>query len=283
MNQPLKETVYSAESGLKSGTIFKEIIDGWISSFSLGKQLFLRNFRSQYRQSFLGVLWSIIPPLLTAGVWIFLNGQSIINIEQPGVPYPAFILTSTMLWALFGMSLQMPMNALQGSRSLLVKLNFPRESVLVAGLLQILVDMGIRIGLIIIVFIVFQVTPGLSLVYAPLGLLMLMMLGFTLGLLITPLSMLYNDVSRFVGAFLPFWMLLTPVIYPNPRAGLGEILNRYNPVSPILSTTRDWIFDNEPTLLIEFMIMSALVLVLFIIGNMILKLSMTVIIERIGS
>ena len=61
--EPLKTTVYSPESGIrKPGKLLKEIIEGWTNSWGLGWRLFLRNFKGMYRQSLLGLAWTIIPP-----------------------------------------------------------------------------------------------------------------------------------------------------------------------------------------------------------------------------
>jgi lipopolysaccharide transport system permease protein len=93
----------------------------------LGYRLFLRNVKAKYRQSLLGLFWAFIPPIMTTAVWVFLNGQRIINIDDPGIPYPAFVLTSTLLWSLFAQSLLMPINSVKSGKSMMVKINFPKE------------------------------------------------------------------------------------------------------------------------------------------------------------
>src|SRR5690606_6157163 len=126
----------------------------------LAWRLFVRNFSAMYRQSILGFVWALIPPLLTALVWVFLNGQRIINVEDPGVPYPAFVLTSVLLWSVFAQSLVTPITSVLQGKSILVKINFPRESLVLAGLLQVLFDLLVKLVLAAFVLIIFKVTPA---------------------------------------------------------------------------------------------------------------------------
>jgi len=278
-----KVTVYSPESGLrKPGQLFREMFRDWTGSFELGWRLFLRDRKAMYRQSVLGLLWAFIPPIMTTLVWVFLNGQRIINIDDPGVPYPAFVLTSTLLWSVFAKSINMPNAALSSGKSIMIKINFNKESLMVAGFLQIGADFLVKLTLIVGVFIVFKVTPALTIFLAPLGVLMLALLGVGIGLVLLPVSMMFTDVSRLMSAVLPFWMLLTPVIYPTPRGDLGKLLNSFNPVAPILSTTRDWMFTGQAPYLHSFLVVGVGAVVLTFIGVVLFRLAIPFIIERSG-
>jgi lipopolysaccharide transport system permease protein len=244
--------------------------------------MFIRNFKAMYRQSLLGLVWAFVPPIMSTLVWVFLNGQRIINIADPGVPYPAFVLISTLLWSVFAQSLLMPNSVMQSGKSIMVKINFPKVSLLISGILQIGFDFMVKSLLIVGVFIIFKVVPSPTIFLAPLGILMLAGTGIAMGLILLPIGMLYTDVQRLLGAILPFWMLLTPVIYPSPRAGIGTLLNKYNPVAPILTTTRDWMFLGHGDYVFSFLILSVVVAVLIVIGLVVFKLTMPIIIERSG-
>ncbi len=245
-----KITTYSPESGIhKPGKLVRDMASDWAGSFELGKRLFLRNFKGMYRQSMLGLVWAFIPPILTTAVWVFLNGQRIINIDAPGVPYPAFVLTSTLLWSVFAQSLVMPITSLSSGKAMMAKINFPKESLILSGMMQVGFDFLVKLILIVVVFIAFSVVPAWTIFLAPVGVFMLMLLGMTIGLLLMPIGMLYTDIQRLLTAIAPFWMLLTPVIYPAPREGIATVINDFNPVSPILTTTRDWMFNGDPQFL----------------------------------
>lgn len=253
------------------------------SSRELAWRLFVRNFSAMYRQSLLGFVWALIPPLLTALVWVFLNGQRVINVDDPGVPYPAFVLTSVLLWSVFAQSLVAPIISVVQGRSILVKINFPRESLVLAGLFQVLFDLLVKLVLIVFVLVIFDVSLAPTLWLAPLGVLSLILLGLSLGMILLPIGMLYSDVQKVIVAITPFWMLLTPVIYPAPRSGLATLLNKYNPVSPILTTARDWLFTGDAVFITPFLWISLGSLVLLFAGLITFRLAMPIIIERSGS
>ena len=252
-------------------------------SVPLGIRLFKRNLKAMYRQSLFGILWAFVPPIMLALVWVFLNGQKIINVDQPVVPYPAFVMTSILLWSVFAQAIVMPTNVMSEGKSILVKINFPRESLLISGLCQICFDFLIKAVLIAVILVFFQVFPKITLFLVPVGILMLALLGVAIGLLFLPISLLYSDIQRFLVAILPFWMLLTPVVYPEPRTGLGQQINVFNPVSTLLSTTRDWLFVGEVDNLSVFLITSVIIIISTIIGLLLFRLAIPFIIERSGS
>jgi lipopolysaccharide transport system permease protein len=236
-----------------------------------------------YRQSLLGFVWAFVPPLLTSLVWVFLNGQRIINIDDPGIPYPAFVLTSVLLWSVFSQALLAPITTMTQGKSIIVKINFPREALILAGFFQVLLDFFIKLVLIVLVLIIYEVTPSPTVWLAPVGVLSLILLGMALGMIILPLGMLYTDIQRVILAVTPFWMLLTPVIYPTPRSGIATLLNQFNPVSPLLTTTRDWMFRGGSEFVVPFLWISGASLILLLLGMIIFRLAMPIIIERSGS
>lgn len=284
MDQHQKVTVYSPESGLRRPfELIRSIFVDLVNSRELAWRLFVRNFSAMYRQSLLGFVWALIPPLLTASVWVFLNGQRVINVDDPGVPYPAFVLTSVLLWSVFAQALITPITSVIQGKSILVKINFPRESLVLAGLLQVLFDFLVKLVLIIAVLVIFNVTPAYTVWLAPFGVVSLVALGTCLGMLMLPLGMLYTDIQKTITAITPFWMLLTPVIYPTPRSGIAAALNKFNPVSPLLSSTRDWIFVGTTDFLVPFVWVFVCSLLFLFIAMIVFRLAMPIIIERSGS
>ena len=168
-------------------------------------------------------------------------------------------------------------------KSIMVKINFPRESLILAGLFQVLFDFLVKLALIVIVLIIFKVTPATTVWLAPLGVLSLVILGTSLGMILLPIGMLYTDIQKVILAITPFWMLLTPVIYPVPRADLGTLLNKFNPVSPLLSTTRDWLFQGTSDFVVPFLWITGASVILLLAGMILFRLAMPIIIERSGS
>jgi lipopolysaccharide transport system permease protein len=119
-------TPYHNQSFLNT---LKEIFNGFVTGKDLGYRLFIRDFKASFEKSILGVFWVFLPPILTAGIWIFLNNQKIISIADTPMFYPAFSLSGSLMWSLFAESLTKPLQRYKGAMSMMVKLNFPREAV----------------------------------------------------------------------------------------------------------------------------------------------------------
>jgi lipopolysaccharide transport system permease protein len=193
--------------------IFREMIKDVSSSRDLAWILTMRDLKGQYRQSFLGVLWVFITPLMSALVWIFLNASGAVTMADAGIPYAAYVFSGTMLWSIITESVNMPLKQTTAAKSIMNKINFPKEALLIAGLYKILGNTLIKVILIITVLLIFKVYPTANLLALPLVLLGIILFGFTIGLLATPLGMLYTDVGRALPMAMQFLMYLSPVVY----------------------------------------------------------------------
>ncbi len=284
MNPNLTETVYTPESQLRNpkkllGRMFADLR----ASRFLAWRLFVRNIAAQHRQTVLGYFWLLLVPIVQTFLWVFLNGQRIINVGATDIPYPAFVLTGTLLWQGFADALQMPMQQVQEAKQMLVKINFPHEAIHFAAMGQVIVNFGIRLVLLVVVFAWFGVPLTWSLLLAPLGIMALIGFGMMIGLLLTPLSLLYGDVQRILAMSIGIWFFVTPVIYPAPNEGLAALVTKLNPVTPLLLTTRQWLTGAELTQLVPFVVVVGVTLGLSLLGWVVYRLAVPHIIERIGS
>lgn len=111
-----------------------------------------------------------------------------------------------MLWQIFTESLNAPLANILSNQKVIVKINLPIESLLIAGLYDVLFKTMIKIGILAVILVIFQVSIGWQMVLFPVGVMMLIFFGFTLGTMLVPLGMLYNDVKNFVTMDLPVLM-----------------------------------------------------------------------------
>lgn len=284
MNRELPEIEYSPASQLlKPGQFLRGMFTDLQTGRFLAWRLFVRNMAAQHRQSVLGYAWLLLGPIASTLVWVYLNSQKIISVAPTEIPYPAFVLAGTLLWSGFVEALQSPMQQIAASKQMLTKIHFPHEAILLAAMGQVLVNFCIRLVLLFVVFIWFDLPLTTSLLLAPLGIMALLGFGMTLGLLLTPLSMLYNDVQGVLGMALSLGFFVTPVIYPPPTEGWGAMLTNLNPITPLLVTTRQLLTGSELTHLSPFVLVSLAILVLFLFAWVAYRLAVPHIIERIGS
>ena len=272
-------TRYSSSSDIRSPlSLLAAIAADFYRGRELAWRLFVRNLRGMYRQTFLGLFWVFLPPVLNTAFWVFLrNSTDVLNKADLEINYTVFILTGMIFWQSFIESFQMPLNMLNKNRNMISKLNFPRESLLLVGLGEVLFDLAIRLLLLIPTFLWFGVSVQGSVLLAPLALLGLVLLGAGLGLLILPIGSLYQGVGRFIAVALPFWMILTPIIYPPID---GSVLNWINPACPLLVIARDWTLVGNTEFVQSGWAYGLAALPLFLLGLVVYRISIPVLIER---
>lgn len=283
-NRTLNETVYTPESGLRHPqTLFREMFRDLLASRELAWRLFVRDISARYRQTFLGYIWAFLPPIVTTGTFVFLNASGVFKVGATALPYAAYVMIGTLLWQVFADAMQCPIRVVTASKAMLAKINFPREAILLAGLGEVLFNFLIRLVLLVAVFIWFRIPPPITALLLPVGVLAIIGFGFMLGVLLTPIGLLYQDISQGLVLMTGFWMFLTPVVYPPPTAGTMVTFVKWNPASPLIVATRDWITVGPTTHMTAFIIVAAFTLVFLFAGWILYRLALPHIIERIGN
>jgi len=277
-------TIYTPESSLTNP--FKMISDMWLDVFSglgLALRLAIRDIKAQYRQAFLGILWALILPLANTVTWIFLNRSGIVSVSETLLPYPIYVFTGTMIWAIFMDALNAPLLQTTAAKPMLAKINFPREALIISGILQTLFNSIIKIGLVIVVLFLFGIYPDWHLILLPFSLLSLIIAGTMIGLLITPIGLLYTDVGKGLPLVMQFLMFVSPVVFPVPTTGWPAIIFELNPLTPLILNARNWLTAMPTESLGPFMIINLLFLLVLLIVGIIYRIAMPIMIERIGS
>lgn len=278
-----KITVYSAE---KSDNLFGLAVDsikGFRDGFALGLQMAKRDLRAAYRQSILGFAWAIFTPVAQTLVWVFLSSRGVLNIGDTGVPYPVYVLTGIMLWQTFVECLNAPLANFNLSKSVLRKININKESIIIAGLLKVFFNFGIKLLVLIPLFIYYKVALGTPALLFPVGFALMIGFGTVVGIWLTPIGALFTDVSRFVQSFIQLLFFLTPIIYPARDSGMLGLIDKFNPLAITVTTTRDLLIGLHVGDWTPFLILSGLVLVFGLLGLVLYKISLPIIVERMGS
>lgn len=279
----LPVTAYTPSSALTHpGRLIVQMFSDLWTGRELAWRLFVRDTAALYRQSILGYLWAFLPPLATAGTFMFLNSHQILTVGPTSVPYPAYVIIGMLLWQSFVDAVNSPMRAVAANKSILVKINFPRESLIVAGMLDVLLNFGIRLLILIPVFSIFKIPLTSSMLLFPVGSVALILLGLCFGLLLTPIALLYTDIDRSLGIITTFWLFLTPVIYPPVKTGVAAYLTTLNPVSPVFLTARDWLISQPAIHVKGFLIVTTLAFFFLLVAWLIYRVALPHLIERMG-
>lgn len=284
MNYESSQVVYTPESKIKRPLLlFKLMWRDLLASRELAWQLMLRDIKAQYRQSFLGVLWAFLPPIFMAAGFTLAGESNVISVGKTDIPYPAYVMFSTVLWQTFVDALNSPVQAVTLAKPMLARVNFPREAIILSKLGELGFNFCIKLILIIALFILFKVPVGWTVILAPVALIHLIVLGTFIGLLLAPLSVLYQDVAKGINMITTFWLFITPVVYPTPTEGVFGTLVQFNPVTPLLVTTRELATTGILTEVTSFWIVSAIALCGLLLTWIIFRLAMPYVIERISA
>jgi homopolymeric O-antigen transport system permease protein len=213
--------------------------------------LFRRDFQAKYKGSLLGIVWSLLNPLLLLGVYLIVFGVLFPNTKT--VDYPIYLLSGLACWLFFSVSLQSSARSMIDNGELIKKVRFPRQLVALSMVATQAVTFGVMIAILIVLsFVYVPAARSYSWASVPLA---VVFLGFVAGLslLVSCLNVLLRDVEHILTAALLPWFFLTPILWgaTNLPASaqkhhlLLDVLRWGNPVAPPIYAIRDAIWSGH--------------------------------------
>jgi lipopolysaccharide transport system permease protein len=261
------------------GSIFKGMADGQLLAY----RLFRRDLKASFEASILGLTWLFIPALAAAGIWILLNQQRVISVSSGQMVYPAYVLIGTTMWNIFAEALNKPVQRYKLAMSMMVKLNFPREALFLASFYDMVFSVLIKLLVLLPLLLFIGLEPNWYWLMTVLISFGVVFTGLALGLFISPIGLLFNDVSRGINVVLPFIMFLTPVVYSIPEGSFMHKAQAFNPITPWIELCRssigNYAFEMTTPLLVWTLISAA---VLFL-GLVVMRIALPIIVERSGT
>lgn len=277
-------TVYTPESKIRHPLrLVKDMFRSLLASRGLAWRLIVRDISALYRQTALGYFWAVFPPLVTSMVLILMKSSAVMDVKDLGVPYPVYVMMGTIFFQLFVDALNAPLKVATESKAILTKISLPGEALILSGIGQVLFSFAVKVVLLTLVLIWFQTPISWTIVLLPLPLLGLLFMGTMIGVLLVPMGLLYKDIQSALLIATSGLVFLTPVAYPPTTGGvLGKIMN-LNPVTPLLMAAKNLVTTGIPGDLTPFFTVFAFTLLFLFIGWVIYRLSLPIIIERIGA
>jgi lipopolysaccharide transport system permease protein len=220
-------------------TIFRELLSYRV----LIHTLVVRDLKARYRGSALGLLWTLVNPLLYMGIYTLVFSVYMrIGMDR----YAAFLLSGLLPWIWFSSSLLGGTTSIIDGASLIKKVFFPPQVLptvtVIANFVNFLLSLPLLFGLLLL----FGVTLGWALLALPL--IMTAQFALTLGLtlIVSATSVRYRDIPPILGHLFTFWFFLTPIIYPVTQAPERfRSLLFLNPVTPFCLAYQDALLYNR--------------------------------------
>lgn len=173
-----------------------------------------RDIALRYKQTALGVLWALIYPLLSVGVFSVFFGR-IAHVPSDGVPYAIFSFSGLLLWIYFANTIGRCSSSLVGNAHMLNKVYFPRLLLPVAALFPGFVDFLIAGAILAGALVYYGTVPSAAAwLGVPTILFGTALLSLGIGMGLGALNVRYRDVNNGISFMLQMWMFATPVLYP---------------------------------------------------------------------
>ena len=208
-----------------------------------------RDFQSQYTNTALGAVWTLIKPLSMVFVYTVIFAQ-VMQAKLPGATsqfaYSVYLCAGILTWGLFLDTVSKLQNVFIENANVLKKINFPRLCLPVIVVANAYVNFVIIFGLFTIFLVAIGQFPGA--VYLSLIPLLLLQTAFAVGLGVTlgVLNVFFRDVGQFFTVALQFWFWLTPVVYPLSilPPELQEII-QYNPMTLLVTAYQQVLVNGQ--------------------------------------
>ena len=226
-----------------------------------------RDILVRYKQTAIGIAWSVIRPFLTMIVFTVIFGR-IAKLPSEGVPYPIMVFAAMLPWQFFSNSLSECSSSLISNANLLTKVYFPRLVVPASAVIVSLVDFFISFAILAILMVWYGFVPDWRFLTLPLFLGLAFATSFGFGLWFAALNVKYRDFRYIVPFIVQFGLYVSPVGFSsNVVPEKWRFLYSLNPMVGVIDGFRWAILGGKAQLYWPgFWLSTALTILVFLFG-----------------
>lgn len=233
------------------------------------KTLVSKDFKLKYRRSFLGVLWSVLNPLLMmvvmSAVFSYMFRFSIPN-------YPLYLILGQILFTLMSDATGAAMSSIIDAAGLIKKIRvekmlFPLEKACFS-----MVNFLFSAIAAVIVMVYFQIFPTINILFLPVLLICVLLFSIGLGLILASLAVFFRDTIHLWSVILTAWTYATPIFYPLDLLPPGLITAmEFNPMYQYITYFRDIMMNGITPSLEQNLICIGMAVLTFIVGFIVFR------------
>ncbi|PXF31827.1 ABC transporter [Pokkaliibacter plantistimulans] len=176
-----------------------------------------REFQARYRNSILGMAWTVLNPLSMIVVYTVIFSHVMKN-KLAGVEnefgYSIYLCAGVLTWGLFSETVNRIQDVFINNGNLIKKVNFPKLCLPVTSIMISLLNFGIIFTLFTLFLVATGNFPGVNYIWLFPVLLIQILFSLGLGVVLGVLNVFFRDVGQFFGIFLQLWFWATPIVYP---------------------------------------------------------------------
>jgi len=228
----------------------------------LMKNLVYRDLKIKYKESILGIIWSLLNPLLMLIIYT-LAFQFIIRLNVNN--FPLFFIIALLPWNFLVASMSMTVSSIVDNSPLIQKVYFPREVIVLSIVISNLIQYIITLIILVPALLYFKVPVSEKLIMMPLLIVLQTLFISGLCYIFSVLYVFFRDMKHIVDVIIIVWFWLTPIVYPLEMVqNRPEIMPVYmlNPMAVFISSFRNILmYDSWPTLnMVLRLVVSSLVM-----------------------
>jgi lipopolysaccharide transport system permease protein len=169
-----------------------------------------RDILVRYKQTVIGIAWSVVRPLLTMVVFTVVFGR-LAKLPSDGVPYPIMVYAAMLPWQLFANSLSDSSNSLVSNTNLITKVFFPKIIMPASSVLTSLLDFVISSCILVLLMVWYKFMPDWRIIAIPIFLCLALVTSFGFGLWLAALNVKYRDFKYIVPFIVQLGLYISPV------------------------------------------------------------------------
>lgn len=174
--------------------------------------LVLRDIKLRYKQTFLGIGWVVLQPLMTALLFAVLFGK-MMGLSSEGAPYILFAFCGLIPWLVFSGALHRASTCLLNDTRLITKVYFPRIFLPLSATFGVVIDFIISLFMIFILLKIYGTNITRNVLFLPIGSVILFLFSCGINLFVSSLNVYYRDFKHIVPFVLQLWMYASPLVY----------------------------------------------------------------------
>jgi ABC-2 type transport system permease protein len=222
------------------------------------------SLKTRYKRSILGVIWTLLNPLLTMVV-LTIVFSTVFRFALPN--YAVYLLSGLIIWNLFAQSTNMAMNAILSGGSLLKKIYLPRTIFSISTVGAELVNLFISLIPLALIMVILGHPFKPALLFLPVAVALVALFSLGIALLISTLGLFFSDWVHIYQILVTALFYLTPVFYPADIVPPNlAVFIQYNPLHYLVNIFRAPIYQGVAPDLLSIGVACAAALVTFLIG-----------------
>lgn len=245
---------------------FKNIYLNFKKYSFLLSQLVARDFKVKYKRSVLGIIWSLLYPVLNMAV-LALVFSKMFKFSTPGVNYLVYVLSGLVMFNYFSEASNLAMSSIVANFPLINKIYIPKYIFPLSKCL--FVGINFLLTLIPLYVVIFATGTGLNIYHLILPFAFICLFIFTLGfgLILSTISVFLRDMFYIYGIVITLWTYLTPIMYDISMISESlQMIFKFNPLYHYINFIRQIILYHQMPSTLSFVVCGLSALITLVIG-----------------